>query len=73
VFLGGAQVTNSGNINASGGNANLDGGDGGYVELYSDGNGASSVNTGTVTVAGGTGSNSNGSPGTFYIDGQLQP
>ena len=65
VYLGGYQVTNNGNIDVRGGNGAIQGGDGGYVGLYSYGD-TNTVNSGTLTVTGGT---PDGTDGEGNIDG----
>lgn len=76
VLAYGEPFTNSGDIDASGGNGTAGyGGDGGFVDMYSTGgpSGPSTDNTGSVNVAAGTGGAADGVDGVFTVDGVVVP
>lgn len=67
IYLDGTLVTNSANLTANGGNATNTGGSGGYIQLWTHPTGAT-ANTGTFSVAGGSGAPA-GAKGAVYVDG----
>ena len=70
IFLRGVTAQSTAALEARGGNATAAGGQGGTVTLYSTG--GASTSSGTVSVAGGTGTPA-GLAGAFVKDGLTQP